>query len=259
MQVHRVLSISGVPLLRCGHLWEKGSSTPHPWHTPVQEQSSRLSLWSWIFTHLLTAQSGGSSERKELIQGQFCFLVLLVWGGDSHLVPQHPNQLLRDPSGGSGRKTGLAGALLLELTSDLMPVGFLAGPYVCSSRDREPRAPVCPPVEAFIFQKTLLFIDPPFTWCFNSMNSSWSCFLELYFSVFQKIWHGAQCPLRPIESRSSRGRTQEFASLSVCLFLSFHLFSLSLYFYSIFRFLSLLLLYPSFFLLCTQTHTHTVL
>jgi len=120
----------------------------------------------------------------------------------------------------------LAGALLLQLTSDLMPVGFLASPYVCSSRDREPRAPVCPPVEAFIFQKTLLFIDPPFTRCFNSINSSWFCFLELYFSVFQKIWHGAQCPLRPIESKSSRGRTQEFASLSVCLFLSFHLFSL---------------------------------
>ena len=152
-----------------------------------------------------------------------------MWGGDSHLVPQHPNQLLRDPSGGSGRKTGLAGALLLQLTSDLMPVGFLASPYVYSSRDREPRAPVCPPVEAFIFQKTLLFIDPPFTWCFNSINSSWFCFLELYFSVFQKIWHGAQCPLRPIESKSSRGRTQEFASLSVCLFLSFHLFSLSLF------------------------------
>ena len=53
-----------------------------------------------------------------------------MWGGDSHLVPQHPNQLLRDPSGGSGRKTGLAGALLLQLTSDLMPVGFLASPYV---------------------------------------------------------------------------------------------------------------------------------
>ena len=109
-----------------------------------------------------------------------------------------------------------------------MPVGFLASPYVCSSSDREPRAPVCPPVEAFIFQKTLLFIDPSFTWCFNYINSSWFCFLKLYFSVFQKIWHGAQCSLRCIESKSSRGRTQEFASLSVCLFLPIHLFFLSL-------------------------------
>ena len=171
-------------------------------------------------------------------------------GRDSHLAPQHPNQLLRDPSGGSGRKTGLL--------SDLMPVGFLASPYVCSSSDREPRAPVCPPVEAFIFQKTLLFIDPSSTWCFNYINSSWFCFLKLYFSVFQKIWHGAQCSLRCIESKSSRGRTQEFASLSVCLFLPIHLFSLSLYFYSIFYFLSLFLLYLSFLLLYTPPpHTHT--
>lgn len=236
----------------------EGVLLPHPWHPPVQEESSRPNLWSWVFTQLPTAQTGGSSEGKELIQGQFCFSVLLVWGGDSHLVPQHPTQLLRDPSGGSGRKTGLGGALLLELTSDLMPVGFLASPSVCSSRDREPRAPVCPPVEAFMFQKPLLFIDPPFTWCFNSIDSSWFCFLELYFPVFQKIWPGAQCPLRPSESKSSRSRTQELASLLPVSF-SLSTFSLSLYFYSIFCFLSLLLLSLSFLPLYTQTQTHTAL
>lgn len=84
-----------------------------------------------------------------------------MWGGDSHLVPQHPTQLLRDPSGGSGRKTGLGGALLLELTSDLMPVGFLASPSVCSSRDREPRALSAHQWKLLCFRKLLFLLILP--------------------------------------------------------------------------------------------------
>ena len=69
---------------------------------------------------------------------------------------------------------------------------------------------------------------------------------------------GAQCPLRPSESKSSRSRTQELASLLPVSF-SLSTFSLSLYFYSIFCFLSLLLLSLSFLPLYTQTQTHTAL
>lgn len=71
-----------------------------------------------------------------------------------------------------------------------------------TSSNGELGGPVCLIPGYVYLLETLLFIEPPFTGCFNSLNFSGFYFLELCFSKFQKIWQWVHGPPRLTGSRS---------------------------------------------------------